>query len=80
MVYLTKRFHFAASHRLFKPGLSNEENLPDIIYDFEINLLKLLGFHNIQNSDTTEKIDTQMLIEDLLERKLKTRQILPQLS
>ena len=26
MIFVTRRFHFSASHRLFKPGLSNEEN------------------------------------------------------
>ncbi len=26
MVYITKRFHFSASHRLFNPELSDEEN------------------------------------------------------
>jgi 6-pyruvoyltetrahydropterin/6-carboxytetrahydropterin synthase len=26
MLFVTRKFHFSASHRLFKPGLSNEEN------------------------------------------------------
>jgi 6-pyruvoyltetrahydropterin/6-carboxytetrahydropterin synthase len=26
LIYLTKRFHFSASHRVFNPELSNEEN------------------------------------------------------
>jgi 6-pyruvoyltetrahydropterin/6-carboxytetrahydropterin synthase len=26
MVYITRKFHFSASHRMFKPGLSDEEN------------------------------------------------------
>lgn len=26
MIYITKKFHFSASHRLFKPELSDEEN------------------------------------------------------
>ena len=26
MIYITKRFHFSASHRVFNPVLSNEEN------------------------------------------------------
>lgn len=26
MIYITKKFHFSASHRVFNPELSNEEN------------------------------------------------------
>lgn len=26
MIFVTRKFHFSASHRLYKPGLSNEEN------------------------------------------------------
>ncbi len=26
MIYITRKFHFSASHRLYKPGLSDEEN------------------------------------------------------
>ena len=26
MVYITRKFHFSASHRLYKPGLTDEEN------------------------------------------------------
>jgi DNA repair protein RecO (recombination protein O) len=58
--------------------LSKEENLKEVIYEFELELLSLLGFH--KTSTSTAKIDTQELIENLLERRLKTMQILPQLS
>jgi DNA repair protein RecO (recombination protein O) len=58
--------------------LSKEENLKEIIYEFELELLRLLGFHTPAIS--TVKIDTQTLIESILERSLKTKQILPQLS
>jgi DNA repair protein RecO (recombination protein O) len=58
--------------------LSREENLEEVIYKFELELLRLLGFHT--QSDTTTKINTQELIESILERSLKTKQILPQLS
>jgi DNA repair protein RecO (recombination protein O) len=58
--------------------LSKEENLPQIIYEFELELLRLLGFH--KPVESTVKINTQELIENILERRLKTKQILPQLS
>jgi DNA repair protein RecO (recombination protein O) len=58
--------------------LSNEENLDKLIYDFEIKLLTLLGYH--KKSMSLEKIDTIGKIEEILERRLKTKQILPQLS
>ncbi len=58
--------------------LSKEEDLSDLIYKFEIELLTLLGFHT--QDSAALKIDTQEVIENILERKLKTRQILHQLS
>jgi DNA repair protein RecO (recombination protein O) len=58
--------------------LSKEENLPEIVYEFELELLSLLGFHKPSSSNA--KIDTQELIENILERRLKAKQILPQLS
>ncbi len=58
--------------------LSKEENLSDLIYKFEIELLILLGFHTPNSAAL--KINTQGIIENILERKLKTRQILHQLS
>ena len=27
MIYITRKFHFSASHRVYNPGLSDEENL-----------------------------------------------------
>lgn len=58
--------------------LSKEENLKEIIYDFELELLRLLGFHT--QSVPAVKVDTQSLIESILERSLKTKQMLHQLS
>jgi len=58
--------------------LSKEENLSEIIYEFELELLRLLGFHKASNS--TAKINTQELIENILERSLKTKSMLHQLS
>ncbi len=58
--------------------LSKEEDLQLVIYEFELELLRLLGFHT--QSDSKVKVDTQNLIESILERSLKTRQMLHQLS
>jgi hypothetical protein len=58
--------------------LSKEENLKEVIYDFELELLRLLGFHT--QSASAKKVDTQSIIESILERSLKTRQIFNQLS
>ena len=55
-------------------NLSKEEDLAGIIYKFEIQLLTLLGFHTPKT--TTLRINTQGIIESILERKLKTRQML----
>jgi len=58
--------------------LSTQENLPLLSYDFEIELLRLLGFYKPTSSPL--KINTQEIIEEILERKLKAKQILPLLS
>jgi len=58
--------------------LSKEDNLAQAVYEFELELLRLLGFH--KTSVPSVRVNTQELIENLLERRLKTRQILPQLS
>ena len=57
--------------------LSTAPKLADIIYEFEVELLKLLGFY--QHSDKL-KFNTKNVIESILERKLKTRPILYQFS
>jgi len=57
--------------------LSTAPRLSHIIYDFEIEILKLLGFYK-QTSKL--KVNTKLLIEEILERKLKTRPILYQFS
>lgn len=58
--------------------LSKEKDSNLVIYEFELELLKLLGFY--KHSESLLKINTQGLIEQILERRLKTKQILPQLS
>ena len=59
-------------------NLSIGENLSKIIYDFEIELLTLLGFYKSGNPALA--VNTQGIIENILERKLKTRQFLPQFT
>ena len=58
--------------------ISFNDNLSKIAYDFEIELLRLLGFYTLSEPDLP--VDTQRLIENILERKLKTKQILPQFT
>jgi len=58
--------------------ISKNYNLREAVYAFEIELLSLLGFHTPSLSKI--KINTQDLIEGILERKLKTRQILLQFT
>lgn len=57
--------------------LSKEDDYDNLLYNFEINLLTMLGFYNPDGSKF--KVNTQGIIEDILERRLKTKQILPQL-
>lgn len=57
--------------------LDQEEDLAKAVYDFQLRLLAELGYWS---GDYAEKhFKTLAFIEDILERKLKTRQILPRL-
>lgn len=58
--------------------ISQNYNLKETVYEFEIELLTILGFHKPQLSKI--RINTQEVIEEILERKLKTRQILAQFT
>lgn len=58
--------------------LDSEDSYGDIIYEFELNLLTLLGFWSVQK-DLPAK-STQFVIEEILEKKLKTTRILPLLA
>jgi hypothetical protein len=58
--------------------LSKEDNLTEVIYQFELELLRLLGFH--AQSGSKIKVDTQSLIESILEKSLKAKQMFHQLS
>ena len=57
--------------------ISLESNLKEIVRDFELNLLRLLGFYTASQN---LNFNTQNFIENILERKLKSKQILLQLS
>ena len=58
--------------------ISKEEDSKKVIYEFELKLLSLLGFYT--HSEELFAANTQVFIAQLLERKLKTKQIIPQLS
>lgn len=58
-------------------SLSHEDQIAPIIHDFEVQLLQLLGFWPVSQSG--KDLNTAFLIESILERKLKSRQILPKL-
>jgi DNA repair protein RecO (recombination protein O) len=53
--------------------LEKEEEIAPVIYDFEIQLLTSLGFYP---RDKNLGMDTTQLIEDILERRLRTRSLL----
>lgn len=58
--------------------LSKEEDVADIIYGFEIELLTNLGFY--PRFRFIRNLDTQAFIEQILERKLKSKQLLHHFS
>ncbi len=63
---------------LFKKSLKElceGNNLPEIVHGFEIELLTLLGFYPVGKS-SIPTLNTTAYIEDILERRLKTRSLL----
>ncbi|MDP2649276.1 MAG: DNA repair protein RecO [bacterium] len=58
--------------------LSEEENIAEIIHEFEIELLSILGFYKFSNSSSN--FDTSSFIENILERKLKSKRLISKLS
>lgn len=54
--------------------LSKEENIADIIHEFEVDLLVNLGFFRHVNS--LQHFNSSSFIEELLERKLKAKQVI----
>ncbi len=69
-----------AIYVLFKELIENfsgDTNLYKAVYQFEVKLLELLGYWPQNN--TLSEYEISPFIESILERKLKTRQILPRL-
>lgn len=54
--------------------LSTQNEVASVIHDFEIQLLTILGYWPV--SQSTTNLNTAFLIENILERKLKSRQML----
>lgn len=59
--------------------LSQEEHVAPIIHDFEVQLLTLLGYYSVGTHDLSGA-KASYFIESILERRLKSRQILTRLS
>ena len=55
--------------------LSLESDVSQVIREFEIELLTKLGFY--KQSNITQNLNMSAFIEQILERKLKTKQMLP---
>lgn len=56
------------------PVKADQNDILDIIHDFEVELLTLLGFwHGTQ--EMSARLDTNDFIENLIERRLKSRRI-----
>ncbi len=65
--------------------LANGENNSSIVNEFERQLLMILGYWHKSNFATASEpnqteVDTQIFIENILERKLKARQIFAKLQ
>ncbi|MCL5019562.1 MAG: DNA repair protein RecO [Patescibacteria group bacterium] len=58
--------------------LSQKSDLALVIHEFEIDLLTCLGFY--KHSDMNKDLDTSEFIEQILERKLKTKRLLPRFT
>lgn len=71
----------AAVFDLFKSTLdylTKEQDVVSIIHEFEVELLTILGFWS--RNHIAKDLDTQYLIENILERKLKSKKLLIKLS
>ncbi|MCL5438567.1 MAG: DNA repair protein RecO [Patescibacteria group bacterium] len=55
--------------------LSDTEDIAPVIHEFEIDLLKNLGFY--PRDKTSRNLNTILFIEQVMERKLKSRRIIP---
>lgn len=55
--------------------LEHEEEIASVIHEFEIELLTILGYY--KPSWRPQSIDTTLFIESILERRLKSKRLLP---
>ncbi|CAN5119753.1 hypothetical protein BH11PAT1_BH11PAT1_4070 [soil metagenome] len=58
--------------------LCGDEDIVSVIHEFEIELLSLLGFWNRSNANS--QLNTHAFIENILERKLKSRRMFGKMS
>lgn len=58
--------------------LGSTEDIAELIHGFEVELLTVLGYWS--GNANARELNTAFYIENILERKLKTRQILPRLT
>ena len=64
---------------LEKLGEAHSDDILFIVHDFEIELLTLLGYWH-KSPEASRTLDTQHFIEQILERRLKSRKIFAKLS
>ncbi len=71
----------ASVFHLFKntlTRLSFADNIAEVVHEFEIELLTILGFYR---SETYQpNMDTHSFIEQILERRLRSKRLFPRLS
>ncbi|HSX40245.1 MAG TPA: DNA repair protein RecO [Candidatus Saccharimonadales bacterium] len=58
--------------------LANAENIVEVVHEFEIELLSTLGFWS--KNRPSAYLDTQNFIENILERRLKSKKFISRLS
>lgn len=59
--------------------ITTADSMAEIIHEFEIELLSLLGFWQGQ-PDVASKLDTQNFIENIIEKRLKSKNIFSKLE
>lgn len=74
--------HYEYVPQLYASGLADAEPAADLsasIHDFEIELLTTLGYWNKADTQSAQ-LDTHDFIENILERKLKSKKIFSKLQ
>ncbi len=59
--------------------VKTSESIAEVIHDFEIGLLSLLGFWHGQ-PEVADKLDTQNFIENIIEKRLRSKNIFSKLE